>query len=198
MKGKKIAIDLDDTLVSTVDLLIKEMLKDKSFPAFRGYHSIKDFLPEEEIELYKYIRVTISKQNIKDFKPIPGSIAAIEELKKEYELFILTARNKDIKKHTSSWIKNYFPKTFKKIIFSKYIVEGEFVKTKGEICKEENIFLIVDDNLEYIIDCDKHNIKTILFDYRGKYEWSKGKIPKKTKTAKTWKEVLEIIKNTKI
>jgi len=193
----KIAIDLDDTLVPTVELLIKEMLKDKSFAAFRGYHSIKDFTYEEEVALYQYIRTTLNKQDIIKFKSISGSVSAIKKLSKDFELYILTARNTDIRNHTQNWIEHHFPKIFKEIIFSKYLVEGTFVKTKGEICKERGISLIVDDNLEYIIDCDKHGIKTILFDYRGNYAWAKGDIPKKTNVAKTWKEVSEIIKKTK-
>lgn len=197
MNKIKIAIDLDDTLVPTVELLVKEMFKDKSFPAFRGYQSIKDFTYEEEVALYQYIRQTLNKQEIAEFKPISGSVSAIKKLSKDFELYILTARNTDIKNHTQTWVKHHYPKIFKDIIFSKYVIEGKFVKTKGEICKEMGISLIVDDNLEYITDCDKHGIKTILFDYKGNYGWSKGKAPKKTKLANTWKEVFEIIKKTK-
>lgn len=197
MNKIKIAIDLDDTLVPTVELLIKEMFKDKSFPAFRGYQSIKDFTYEEEVALYNYIRTTLNKQDIAGFRPIIDSVSAITKLSKAFDLFIITARSIDVKKHTTTWVKHHYPNIFKKIIFSKYVVEGTFIKTKGEICKELGISLIVDDNLEYIVDCDKHGIKTILFDYNGNYAWSKGEIPKNTKIAKTWKEVSEIIKKTK-
>lgn len=193
----KIAIDLDDTLVPTVELLVKEMFKDKSFPAFNGYQSIKDFSYEEEISLYQYIRATLNKQDIADFKPIVDSVSVINNLSTNFELFIITARSTDVEKHTTAWIEHHYPNIFKEIIFSKYIVEGTFVKTKGEICKELGISLIVDDNLEYIIDCDKHGIKTILFDCEGNYAWSKGEISKNTVVAKTWKEVLEIIEKTK-
>jgi 5'(3')-deoxyribonucleotidase len=118
MKKIKIAIDLDDTLVSTVELLVKEMFKDKSFSAFRGYHSIKDFSFEEEMALYKYIRATINKQKISEFKPIPGSISVISKLFKEYELYIITARNIDIEQHTKRWANHYFPNFFKKIFLN--------------------------------------------------------------------------------
>ncbi|MFA5746416.1 MAG: NIF family HAD-type phosphatase [Candidatus Pacearchaeota archaeon] len=197
MKKIKIAIDLDDTLVSTVNLLVKEMLKDRSFPAFRGYHSIKDFSFDEEMALYKYIRTTVNKQDIKKFKPIPGCVSVVKELSKTYDLYLVTARTKNVKKHTRDWISHHFPNCFKKIIFGQYLKEGEFKKTKGEICKELGISLIIDDRYDYCLDCHKHGIRAIVFDYKGNYVWSKGKLPKEIKIIKNWKEVSEIIKKTK-
>lgn len=197
MKRIKIAIDLDDTLVSTVDLLVKEMFKDKSFPAFRGYHSIKDFSFDEEMALYRYIRTTVNKQEISKFKPIPGCISIVKELAKTCDLYLVTARTKNVKKHTRDWITHHFPGMFKKIIFGRYRKEGDFKKTKGEICKELGISLIIDDRYDYCLDCHKHGIKAILFNYKGNYVWSKGKLPKAIKIAKDWKEILEIIKKTK-
>lgn len=197
MKKIKIAIDLDDTLVPTVDLIVKEIFRDKSFPAFRGYHSIKDFTYDEEMALYRYIRKTINHQDISGFMPMPGSLSAIKKLAKDFDLYVVTARTKNVKKHTRNWVAYHFPKMLKKIIFGQYRKEGEFKKTKGEICKEQGISLIVDDRIDYALDCYKHGVKAIVFDYKDEYPWSKGKYPKDLKKAKDWKEVLEIIKKTK-
>jgi len=197
MKKIKIAIDLDDTLVPTVELLIKEMLKDKKYPAFRGYHSIKDFSFEEELTLYRYIRKTINKQDVSKFKPMPGAIPAIKKLAKDFDLYLVTARTKSAKKTTRIWIAHHFPGLFKKIIFGQYRKEGDFKKTKGQICKEQGISLIIDDRADYCLDCYNHGIKAIVLDYNNSYPWSKDKIPKDLKKAKNWKEVLEIIKKTK-
>lgn len=195
---KKIAIDLDDTLVPTVELLVKEMFKDKSFSAFKGYHSITDFSFEEEMALYRYIRAKINEQDIINFKPIVGAKSIVKELSKKYELYILTARTKDVKKHTREWVKHHFPGMFKKIIFSTYIVKGEFLITKGKLCKKNNITLLIDDQRDYILDAQKHDIKTIVFDYKGEYAWAKAEYPKSTPIAKDWKEVLKIIKKMKL
>ena len=197
MKKIRIAIDLDDTLVPTVDLVVKEILSDKSFPAFRGYQSIKDFTYDEELALYRYIRKTINKQDISKFMPMPGSVLAIKKLAKDFDLYMVTARTKYIKKHTRIWLNYHFPKMFKKIIFGQYRKEGEFKKTKGEICKELGISMIIDDRIDYALDCYKHGVKAIVFDYKDGYPWSKGKLPKDVKKAKDWKEVLDIIKKTK-
>jgi len=197
MKKIKIGIDLDDTLVPSVDMYIREMLKDREYPAFRGYHTIRDFTPEEEMVFYVYIRKIINRQDIKKFKPIPGAVSVIKELSKKYELYIITARTKDIKKHTRVWIAHHFPKMFKRIVFSKYKIEGQFIKTKGQLCKALGISLMVEDHYDYVLDCSKRGIKAIVFDYKNGYPWSKGKLPKGVKKAKTWKEVSEIIKKTK-
>ncbi len=189
----KIAIDLDDTLVPTVEMLVKEMFKDKKFSLFKGYHSISNLSFEEKGLLYIYIRQTINKQDIEDFKPIEDSVSVIKKLAKEYELYIVTARNHDVKDHTQKWVNKYFPKCFKEIIFSKYHRPEKFFKTKGEICKEKGIDLIIDDNYEHIIDCNKYNIKTIVFNHNNKYAWSKGKYPKATKVAYSWKDVEKIL-----
>jgi 5'(3')-deoxyribonucleotidase len=195
---KRIAIDLDDTLVETVDLLVKEMIIDEKYSAFKGYHSILDFSKEEELELYKYIRSKINQQDIIKFKPIVGAKPAIKKLSKKYELYIITARTKDVKKHTRKWVKHHFPNIFKKIIFSEYVVEGNFVKTKGVLCKENNISLLIDDNKENILDAHKEKIKTIVFDYKGKYPWSNIKNHSSIPVAKSWSEVLNIVDKIKI
>ncbi len=195
---KKIAIDLDDTLVPTVDMLVKEMLKDRKYEAFKGYHSVFDFSYEEEIIFYKYIRTKINEQDIINFEPILGVKQAITKLAKEYDLYILTARRKDVKKHTKKWVKHHFPGMFKKIIFGKYIKDGVFKKTKGQICKENNFALLIDDNKEFVLDAYKYNIKSIAFDYKGEYAWAKAKYPKSIPIANSWKEVLDIIEKMKL
>lgn len=197
MKRIRIGIDLDDTLVPTVELLIKEMLKDRKYPAFRGYHSIKDFTFEEEMALYRYIRTTINKQDVTEFKPMPGAVYAIRKLAKDFDLYLITARTKSAKKTTRIWIKHHFPTEFRNIIFGQYRKEGDFKKTKGQICKELGISLIIDDRYDYALDCHNHGIKTIVLDYNNSYPWSKGKLPKDMKKAKNWKEVYQIIKKTK-
>ena len=159
MKKIKIAIDLDDTLVPTVELLIKEMLKDKKYPAFRGYHSIKDFSFEEELTLYRYIRKTINKQDISKFMPMPRSVLAIKKLAKDFDLYMVTARTKNVKKHTRIWLNYHFPKMFKKIIFGQYRKEGDFKKTKGQ--PKSKVFLIIDDRADYCLDCYNHGIKQL-------------------------------------
>ncbi len=197
MRKTRIAIDLDDTLVPTVNILIKEMLKDRKYPAFKGYHSIKDFTFEEELILYKYIRKTINKQDITKFKPMLGSVSIIKKLAKDFDLYLVTARTKSTKKTTRVWMAHHFPGLFKRIIFGQYRNGGYFRKTKGQICKEQGISLIIDDRFDYALDCHKHGVKAIVIDYDDSYAWSKGKFPKGMEKAKNWKEVLEIIKKTK-
>jgi 5'(3')-deoxyribonucleotidase len=193
----RIAIDLDDTLVPTIELLIKEIFKANKTKWFKGYHSLEDLSFEERDAFYKYIRQTLNNQDIKKFKPIPGAKTIIRKLIKDHELYIITGRTIDVKNHTHKWVKEYFPNTFKEIIFSEYYKSDDFVKDKGELCKEYGIDLIVDDNKSYIMDCYKHNIKTIVFDYKKNYPWSKSKYPNDIKIANDWKQVYAIIKNTK-
>lgn len=193
----KIVIDLDDTLVPTVEVMIKKLLLENKSSWFKGYHSLEDLSFEERTAFYKYIRQTLNNQEIKKLKPIPGAKTVIRKLVKEHELYIITGRTIDVKNHTHQWVKEYFPNTFKEIIFSEYHKSEEFVKNKGELCKQYGIDLIVDDNKNYIMDCYKYNIKTIVFDYKNSYPWSKSKYPKEIKIAKDWKTVYEIIKNTK-
>ena len=193
----KIAIDLDDTLVLTVELLIKDILKTNKDSWFKGYHSLEDLNFKERDAFYHYIRQTLNKQEIKTFKPIPHSKKILSKLAKEHELYIITARSTDVKNHTHLWINEHFNNIFKEIIFCEYHKSDHFVETKGEICKKYGIDLIVDDNKEYIWDCHKHKIKTIVFDYKKQYPWAKDKYPKDIQIANDWQDVLKIIENTK-
>ncbi|MCK9292860.1 MAG: HAD hydrolase-like protein [archaeon] len=188
----RIAIDIDDTIFPTVKKFIKyhnhKYKTSKKFKDCKNLHAHKLFNLDFEIFLERWTAFTNTDyHNL--MKPYPNSIEIIKELKKNNELYIITARNKRMVKSTKTLIENHFGKNFfKRIIHLDYkdLKRDE----KHEICKRLNIKLIVDDSLETVLACSKEQINCILFNYRNTYNWNRySKTNKFIKKASSWKDV---------
>jgi len=96
-------------------------------------------------------------------KPIRGSREAIEELKKDYNLIVVTARYPLFKRSSIKWIKHHFPDCFSSIEFVRYKTPFGPRTSKAEICKRINAGCIIDDKLKNVEDCSKAGIKVYFF-----------------------------------
>jgi len=188
----KIAIDIDDTIFPTARGFIKyhnqKYKTSKKFKECKNLHASKLF----NLSFEEYIKRWREFTNTDDhnlMKPFPKSIEIIKKLKKNNELYIITARNNSMTKNTKQLIeKNFGKKFFKKIIHLDYKNDGK--DQKHEVCKELKIKLIVDDSLETILACSKEKINCILFNYRNTYNWNLySKNNKYIQKASSWKEI---------
>ncbi len=189
----KIGIDLDNTLAPTTETIIKYTRETKKKYTFKGLNSTKQYTIEEKEKFYNFVNQTINQQHPKSFLPIKDTVDIIPKLAKKHKLYILTGRTHKNEKPTKKWVDTHFPKQFQKIVFSKYVNVEQYIKNKGQRCKEYKIDVLVDDVLDNIWDCHKKEINTILFDFNKQYSWTKGKIPKTTKIAHDWIQVSEMI-----
>lgn len=126
-----------------------------------------------------------------DVKPVPGSQQAIEYFNKEHELHVITSRPYEIQEKTISWIKEYFPIKTQNIHFTNQFTQGvNSGVTKSFFCRELKTDIMIEDALEYAIDCASCNIDILLLDM----PWNQSnELPTNIHRLLSWEEISDYV-----
>lgn len=123
-------------------------------------------------------------------QPIEWSQEAMMKLSKIYELNIITSRQSLIETKTIKWLDINFEWVFKEVHFWNHFWKDWERKTKSQICKDLWINLLIEDSIDYALDCANNNINVILFD--SPWNQTNAKLPENIIRIKSWNEILEI------
>lgn len=159
----KIGIDLDGVVIDSettfrtyeeifdIDTLKGNNLIDKEEPKFQARY---DWTEEQEKEFIERYFLTVSKES----NLMSGFIAVYNLLKKQgYEFVVITARGGLVRKMKEDAIRLLEENN---IEFDKYYWK---VEDKLEICKKENIDIMIDDDWKIIKRLAENKIKTLYF-----------------------------------
>lgn len=117
---------------------------------------------------------------------------ALYELKKNYNLEIVTARDGTIKEGTIKWINEELPNVFSGVHFNASWKQAGKKITKAKLCQEIGADYLIDDSVEHCNAAAECGITAILF---GNYGWnSYHEINDKVIRLNDWREVLEYFK----
>lgn len=172
----KIGIDIDDTITNTTEK-IYECMKSLEIPVDTSLDysnfTISEFDKYKEI-LRKYIEPVFSSLTVKD-----GCVDTIKKLKEDGNtIYIITARSNRYSDNIYDLTVDYLNKNG--IIYDKLLFGYE---NKKDICIEEGIDYMIDDNVSIYDSLIDTSIKPILF----------GKGDNRTRID-SWSEVLDILK----
>ena len=192
----KIGVDLDEVLADFVSPLLE-------------YHNekYKTNLTEEKVHSYYFwevwggtrkeaiekIQDFLTTDYFKNIQPILGSQEGIEILSKKHELILITSRPISIRNETLTWLNKYFPNKFseEKIYFTAKAHLQKNIKAKANICLEQGIELLIEDNLDYAKESVLNGTRVLLFDY----PWNQADdLPERIKRVYSWQDILENIK----
>ena len=139
---------------------------------------IETFLAEPQLEL----------------KPLEGALEVFTQLKQDFDIVMVTARNGIFEETTSRWLKEHFSDLFSHVIFAGNPHDGRGFRTKGEICKELGAVLIIDDHPSNILSAVGQGTDGILF---GERQWTLDAKPHENVVhCKDWQSVKEYIYGT--
>ena len=125
--------------------------------------NVKDIFGFNDEEYNNYM-LTYFPWNCKYNKLEPGAQSVIKELyDKMHDIYIITARDENydkspykgryMKADTIKWFaQNNIP--YNKLIFS--------AKNKAEVCKANNVDVMIDDDPKHILECSEQGIPTII------------------------------------
>ena len=174
----RIGIDLDDTMCRTTEivhqLLEKEAKKNGKDPLDIMNNELKreDFLKKYYEEIYENAEI---KRSVAD---------VIRRLhNKGNEIYIITARDEKYNHITRNWLEKH------NVLFDE-IIASVYGDRKAEACKKYKIDLMIEDDPYNYQRLKNMNIKSILFDDRGRYEI-------KEEYATTWKEIENYIERNR-
>jgi Uncharacterized protein conserved in bacteria len=188
-----IGIDLDDVLTDTLPAVIK-------------YHNevYKTNLKREEFFSFKYWEVwggtrEEAIQKVYDFhqspyfaelKPIVGTQEALARLKNGNELYLITSRQEVFAEATKNWIKQYFSGIFSDIFITNFYTKSGVSITKREICNQIGADILIDDSIEYALECLAPERKIFLFDS----PWNQtAELPAGVTRVYSWPEIIKSI-----
>jgi 5'(3')-deoxyribonucleotidase len=189
MKKQTIAIDIDDVLANHVEAF--NAFSNKTYGTDLTIEDYSDrwadFWDLSDDEIEKRALEFQTQEEIAGFKVKDESKEALEQLKENYDLVIVTARRKHIVDTTIKWLDKYFPEVFKGIHFVPIWVPSNKI-TKGDICKQVGADYLIDDVPKHCNLAAEVGIKAILF---GDYSWNRNtEIAKDVVRCKDWQSVL--------
>lgn len=176
----KIGIDIDNTICSTdevIDIKIKEYIKEHGMSQeefFGDNANIEKFYEEKIIEV-------ISEDPIK-----PYFLEVLKKLKDNNEIIIVTARNETFVKTSQSMRKATMDWLAKNNIYYDKYFDDAYKEGKVKVCKDENIDIIIDDDINNYLAFKEHGVNTLLFDDKCKYLDIVDRVG-------SWEEVLDIL-----
>jgi 5'(3')-deoxyribonucleotidase len=123
---------------------------------------------------------------------IPGVIEAINELKKYYELIVITSRYAPtVINMTPSWLEEHFPQVFKRVEFVINWNAGQKMP-KGAIAEKLGASYLIDDSYAHCQSAAERGVHSLLFGDYGYSRQYKGDHPLITR-AYNWREVVEFL-----
>ena len=196
MKKKVIAIDVDHVLADSTEalrLVVNERLNVNLLPEhykipgdyWNHYeevwrrHGVDDQISLEDIE-------PMMEANQSHVLPHRGAEKVLQILSKQYSLIIVTSRPYSWRSATENWLANNFPRIFSKVLFTNDL-KNSTPKSKGQLCAENDVSWLIDDNIEHAKSAIGHNINVVLF---GDYGWH-HKAPADITRCRDWAAVLE-------
>ena len=118
-----------------------------------------------------------------------GAVEAIEWLRHDHSLPIITSRPETIRERTAALVEKHFPPVFDGIHFlNHYRDDGtrSRERTKGEVCKALGVRVFVEDALENAVSVADEGIPVLLFDV----PWNQGELPAGITRVFGWRDAL--------
>lgn len=170
LTNKKIAIDIDDVISSTVPSLLAFFIQKYNIHIkYEEYDNYK--LHEQKVFVEKNINMNdthdiwnefFDSEYAKQMELVPWSKEMVEKLNSEwFDIILITARWESLRPHTIEWLQNTIPN----IEFNNIYFTGNFKwkwSCKSEICLKYNIEYMIEDNAENCIALSKNWIKSYL------------------------------------
>jgi uncharacterized protein len=188
----RIGVDIDEVLTPFTDQYLA---------FFNKYHKTtftkEDFIHYDFPDIVgKPIEVCVATTKAWDdahdgfakLPPYPDALSALKQLKKDgHELFIVSARFSWYREVSKSWLEEHFPGIFSGVFFTSYRGFGGETKTKADLCKENRITLLIEDDPHYVAACRSLGISVILMEQ----PWNKNvKTTQHVRRIKTWREAV--------
>ena len=189
----KIAIDLDEIIAGFLDAFIKyhnntykTTFHKSDFFSYQFWKVIGGTREEAIDKVYGFH----DSHYFDEIEPLDGAIEAIKNLKTNNVLYLITSRQDDFIEKTRIWIEKHLPNIFDKILHSNAYPKNGTSRKKSDLCDRLNVDALIEDNLDYVIECIKQDRKIILF----RYPWNEQTVkPKGIYVVSGWNETLELL-----
>ena len=153
-----------------------------------NYHLWKTKIYGSKEEAVKDMLEFHATEEFDNLTLIEGVKEILNQISKAYDVYFITSRPIKIKEKTKDFLFKEFPNNDFKLIHSGEVHGG---KPKSEICLEEDIGLLIEDNALYARDCAENGVQLFLLDK----PWNRNSISNPNIIrVNHWNEMLENLK----
>jgi uncharacterized HAD superfamily protein len=191
-----IGVDMDSVIADilpTIDAFHNKKYGTTLIPDDHSSYDLSGYWNCTAEEVYRRIFEYYESDEFHSTPPVAGAQRALTQLSVHHELHLITARPYDIEQKTHDWLNTYFPAIFTHIHHTNLISKGGKGKSikKSDVCKALGATLMIDDHIEYALDCAENGIETILFPA----PWNAGKSVShpKVKKVNNWDEIVNML-----
>tara|TARA_Y100000034_G_scaffold28162_1_gene33837 strand:- start:2472 stop:3050 length:579 start_codon:yes stop_codon:yes gene_type:complete len=192
MKQKmKIGIDLDDVVVGWVPRFIGFYnYKTGSNLKFKDWESyyLGEIVKKNKKEVRKLIDEFVCSNFYDKIELVEGAKEGVEKLSNYHEAKFITARPLRYDERTKELLSKF---NLNLPLINCRDDEDNFI-SKGDICNQLGIGLLIEDCRHYALSCAKKGIQVLLFDRPWNQENS---LPENVKRVYSWNEILEKLRN---
>jgi uncharacterized protein len=156
----KLGIDVDNVLAETTGIFLAELNKfygTSISPNDLHFYDIEPILGLSHEETKPFFHKLFKERKLMDCPVIAGAKEAVIELKKKYDIYIVTSRPKEHEEQTIEWLK--------KMAVPYDHVEHSIERLKHKFTTEHQIKIFIEDDLEQAIYMAESGVKTFLIDY---------------------------------
>ena len=193
-----IAIDIDSVLSDSHTSFIQyyNRVKHKTIQAKDLYtFNIPEVLGLTPQETQQLVADWMSTDDFKNIALIEGAVDGVTYLHQKNRLIAVTARPPDVESVTKEWLDKHFPDMFQDVIFTNtdsYIRKAGSLK-KSDVCKEYQVTLIIEDQVEFANDCVENGIDTFLLEM----PWNTGSnVNANVMRVQNWQDLIQKFKET--
>lgn len=179
-----VAVDIDDTLVQTVNVF-KKWADSKNGGSL--FSSWKEYQKESQDLNSQWRHGFLKSGRFENVPPVPGAKDGLKALHKAgFRLEALSSRPEAMRTMTETLLWRLFPR-----IFSDVRLTGGLEK-KGEVCERHGIHVLVDDSLHQVEEAAQRGVLCVLFDFEGLYGSTK-ETPENVERFESWDDVSDWI-----
>lgn len=195
-----IAIDIDDVTANTIDSvrLWANELSGASLVHLH-YHTQDDYWDyynsiwlrhglADKLNFEIFLKLMETDQS--EIIVSEGAFEAIQALKKKFNIIFMTSRPLPQKDETRKWLDRHIDKEIPLYVSANPAV-GQNLQSKGEMCRELGVSLLIDDNIANCQSALEYDVDAVLF---GFYGWNE-QAPSNLKRCLNWHEVQEFLLN---
>ncbi len=176
--GVRIGVDMDDTFFPFVGGLVEWHNRaygtDWTIGQFNTYKFSQ--VPGFPVNAEERVREYLESDFHWNLAPLEGAVEGIRELASRNELFLMTSRNGKYRDRTLEYINRQFGDgVFKEHFFTYNHYTKDGIGTKAEMCREENIGIVIEDTVENAQELCNGRVTTIMIDWPWNREFRNSK-----------------------
>ncbi|MGI6491125.1 MAG: hypothetical protein GX949_05425 [Peptococcaceae bacterium] len=179
----RVGVDIDGVLADSLSLWLKELNSYFNKSIEMPQTSLQDIcvaygIREEDLLAFMRERGSFF---VTEPKPLPGAAHYLNEIKKNHDIFIVSARDEAFGKETREWLSKH------NLPYDEILLLGDHDKTGA--CLDNGLNVMIDDMLRISVEVSSAGVPVLLMDA----PYNQGDLPDLVYRARSWREIYKII-----